>query len=31
MDIVSVSLEVKPMAPRNTMSLVTTIELAAPP
>lgn len=31
MDVVSVSLEVKPMAPRNTMSLVTTIELAAPP
>lgn len=31
MDIVSVTLEVKPMAPRKTESLVTTIELAAPP
>ena len=31
MDIVAVALEVKPMAPRNTLSLVTTIELAAPP
>lgn len=31
MDIVAVALEVKPMAPRNTISLVTTIELAAPP
>ena len=31
MDIVSVTLEVKPMVPRNTVSLVTTIELAAPP
>ena len=30
MDIISVSLEVKPMAPRNTMSMVTTFELSAP-
>lgn len=31
MDIVGVALEIKPMAPRNTISMVTTIELAAPP
>lgn len=30
MDLVSVTLEVKPMAPRNTLSMVTTFELSAP-